>query len=152
MSKPNNLDDFWKRVDKRGPDECWLFQGSTTSSGYGQWRYGNKRPGAHRVAFSLSKGAIPEGLIVMHSCDNRPCCNPTHLSLGTQSDNMQDMVRKGRSTAGDNHPMIKIPDADLPLVKAAYFRDGATKSSVAKQFGVSRPTIFRIVSDERKTA
>lgn len=90
---------FWEKVDRRGPDDCWLWTASL-SAGYGQIGLGGKDGGnghAHRVAWELSRGPIPVGLNVLHRCDVPACCNPRHLFLGTLRDNTVDMYAKGRA-------------------------------------------------------
>lgn len=87
---------FWNHVDKKGENECWPWLGST-ASGYGQFNLGsNIFDRGHRLAWKYTNGEIPDGLYVLHKCDNRRCCNPNHLFLGTQKDNIQDAIRKGR--------------------------------------------------------
>lgn len=89
---------FWERVPVAGPDQCWEWMGAKTGrDGYG--RVGGQR--AHRVSWEIANGRpIPEGLIVLHSCDNPPCVNPRHLSVGTNTDNMRDASAKGRLKNG----------------------------------------------------
>jgi len=97
----DDIERFWKKVDKRSPDECWEWKGWRTGrNGYGQFIIQGHRFRAHRVAWELSTGISPNGLLVCHHCDNKPCCNPSHLFLGTVSDNARDMVKKGK------HPMF----------------------------------------------
>ncbi len=86
---------FWAKVDQHDPDGCWPWIGSLSTEGYG--KYGAGGQGAHRRAWMLAYGPIPQGMSVLHHCDNRPCCKPTDLFLGTQADNMADMLAKGRS-------------------------------------------------------
>lgn len=78
-------------------DECWLWTGAITSDGYGKCRPESDSWLAHRVAWTVARGEIPEGLCVCHKCDVRACCNPSHLFLGTNTDNVMDRCAKGRS-------------------------------------------------------
>jgi hypothetical protein len=89
-SDPN----FWKRVDIKGPDECWPFKGGGNYDGYCSYR----GKGAHRHACALAHGEIPEGMRALHSCDNPQCCNPNHLRIGTQQQNMIEKFQRGRHT------------------------------------------------------
>lgn len=86
---------FWSLVDRSG--ECWVWVGSRFSNGYGQFRIGGRSVGAHRVAWELTNGPIPNGLHICHHCDNPPCVRPSHLFAGTHSVNMQDAMNKGRA-------------------------------------------------------
>lgn len=93
---------FWSLVDRSGgPDACWEWQGPRYESGYGKFYYDGDSY-AYRIAYRLSnrlgRGEIPRGTCVMHSCDNRPCCNPGHLSLGTHLENMRDKHLRGRDS------------------------------------------------------
>ncbi len=87
---------FWPKVEKTGT--CWVWQGATDSHGYGQIHEEPRgHSQAHRVSWELAYGPIPEGLDVLHCCDNPPCVRPTHLFLGTQLDNNLDAINKGRN-------------------------------------------------------
>lgn len=85
---------FWSKVLKT--DTCWLWRAALFSTGYGQFQLDGRPHLAHRVAWSLTEGPIPDGMRCLHHCDVRRCVRPDHLFLGTDSDNMQDMVSKGR--------------------------------------------------------
>jgi len=86
---------FWSRVVRLGTDECWIWTSTTDSDGYGKIRVTGKQRAAHRVSWALANGREPD-LCVCHSCDNPKCVNPNHLWLGTQADNLRDMIAKGR--------------------------------------------------------
>jgi len=87
---------FWGYVAIGAPDECWLWKAGVFSNGYGQFRVGEKKVKAHRVAFEITFGrSVGFGLIVCHSCDNPPCCNPAHLSEGTHATQDREHKRRG---------------------------------------------------------
>ena len=92
------MDRFWDKVKKAGPDDCWEWQLGVGSHGYGKFTQGRQwEMTAHRFAYTITHGEIPKGQVVRHKCDNRRCCNPAHLELGKQGDNIRDMHvrRKG---------------------------------------------------------
>jgi hypothetical protein len=98
-----NIQNYWVKVDVKGPDECWLWTANTVR-GYGQFGVGpglkRRHVGAHRVAYFLGHGVDPGALCVCHTCDQPLCQNPAHLWLGTNLDNMQDCVAKGAAPPG----------------------------------------------------
>lgn len=107
VASMTRADRFWSKVDTSdGLFGCWIWTASrfTKRGGYGQFHEWPKVRYAHRVAWELTHGPIPDGMVVMHACDNPPCVNPQHLSLGTIADNAQDMVAKGRSLKGARSP------------------------------------------------
>jgi hypothetical protein len=93
---------FWTQVHF-GPS-CWEWMGRIERTGYGRLRFNSEMYSAHRAAWVLENGAIPDGIMVMHRCDNRKCVRPDHLFLGTHADNMKDMTDKGRQAKGIDHP------------------------------------------------
>ena len=86
-----------KKVQQGLPTPCWEFQGAKDQDGYGKIRVGDEIERAHRLSFMCKHGPIESGMVVRHKCDNPPCCNPEHLFLGTNEDNLKDMARKGRA-------------------------------------------------------
>lgn len=91
---------FWKFTERKGTNECWPWRGSTDKHGYGRISAGMGAGAsplkAYRVAYEMFNGAIPSGFVIRHKCDNPNCVNPNHLEVGTQKDNAQDMVKRGR--------------------------------------------------------
>lgn len=142
---------FWSKVDKSGgPDACWPWTEGTTSDGYGQLGVGSRTDGskttllAHRIAYQLKHGAIPDGLFVCHDCDNPPCCNADHLFLGTQRDNIRDAAEKGRRAIGERHPQAKLTDTEVRAIRAAL----GTQREIAARYGVSHATVGMIQRGE----
>ena len=84
---------FWAKVQVGSPDECWPWLGCRDSKGYGR---AGKRERAHRIAYQIVHGALPEDRLVRHTCDNPPCCNPAHLLIGDHADNARDAVERGQ--------------------------------------------------------
>jgi len=107
---------FWGKVDIRGPGECWNWQARRNKQGYGHFyvRIGGKpkTARAHRFAYQLVNGPIPDGMLVLHHCDNPSCCNPTHLFLGTHADNVADMWSKNRGPSGDKNGRRTCPESN----------------------------------------
>lgn len=138
---------FWSKVAKAGPDDCWLWTATKNNKGYGMFTISALigKEVAHRVSYKLSKGPIPRGLFVCHECDTPACVNPKHLFLGTNRDNMRDMVAKGRAGkgpgfSGDTHPSSKFTSNQITEMRKAYV-GGQTATSLAEQFGMDRSAI-----------
>jgi hypothetical protein len=123
--------------------ECIEWFGSISHKGYGQIGYQGKRYRAHRLAYINAHGDIPEGLIVMHKCDNRACVNPDHLTVGTYQQNTNDMIKKNRQPVGEQLPHAKLGEANVLDIKERLSR-GESQPSIAAIHGVSRTTISAI--------
>lgn len=140
-------DRFWAKANVQSEDQCWEWQANRDMNGYGRISgAGKRRFLAHRVAWTIANGPIPSGMVVMHKCDNPPCCNPSHLTLGTQEMNMKDMAAKGRAQRGTAHHNSKLTDDAVRLI-----RDNRTLSArkLAKQLGVGVWTIHNVRSGKR---
>jgi hypothetical protein len=133
---------FWSYVpDHLSPDGCWEWQGNVDSHGYGSFgnrsHLGNKQ--AHRLIYESQVSPIPEGLFVLHRCDNPPCVNPAHLFLGTQADNMADKVAKGRTSR-------KLTFAQVAEIEDRWAASRVPKMQLAREFGVAPVTISNILN------
>lgn len=157
-SRATKPEDMWDRVDtSHGPDSCWEWQGRT-NFGYGIVMIRGRNVRAHRLAFELTNGPIPDGLMVRHKCDNRRCVNPAHLELGTHQDNMNDMIERGRKPCGDRHHTRLRPEtvargerqgnsklSTSDVVRILELTRGEHNvSEIARMFGVQRAAIRRI--------
>lgn len=138
---------FWEKVSIAGPNDCWLWSASAYLNGYGQFWTGSNLTPAHRYAYFLVHGPIPPKMVVLHSCDNPRCCNPAHLSLGTQQDNVDDMLRKGRNNQakGEKQRNAKFTTEKIRQIREMYATGNYSQSELARQFNVSKPNIRSIV-------
>lgn len=139
---------FWEKVAiVDDAESCWLWQAGT-SGGYGMIKYKGRHHEAHRIAYMLTYGEIPDGLFVLHRCDVPACCRPEHLFLGTQADNMEDRRDKGRHPHGETHPLSKLTESDVRTIRQLH-KAGWSMNRLAKRFDVTSANISAIV--KRKT-
>lgn len=136
---------FWQWVDRKTPTECWLWIRRISSAGYGVYR----RTYAHRTAWQIEHGQrIPLGLVIRHTCDNPPCCNPAHLVIGTHRDNGRDMIQRGRShqrmPQGSAHPLARHTEAEILDIRARA-ANGETYASLARTYNMTPVGIRSIV-------
>jgi flavin-binding protein dodecin len=177
--KPKSPEDrFWSKVDRRGPADCWNWIAGRIPDGYGQFRLNNPRRqvGAHRFSYELHYGPIPEGLLVLHSCDNPSCVNPNHLSAGTTRDNSRDAIERGRNYPGfreefrkypekirraEQHPMRKLDWQKVREIRALISEGKLSRRQIAARYGVAPDTVHKIAvrrtwredpSEERETS
>jgi len=123
--------------------DCWFWKGEITNMGYGRIRVKGKNIGAHRLAFELAKGKIPEGMLVLHSCDVRSCVNPDHLRVGTQKQNQEDARLRNRTCFGEKNNKSKLTEEDVVAIR----KDSRTLKEIAKDYCVkSASTICYIKS------
>lgn len=154
---------FWARVDKSG--DCWVWTGRLSTSGYGQTHLHRPIPKTeltHRLAWKLeNKQEIPKGMVICHTCDNRPCVRPTHLFLGTYSDNTQDAIKKGRVCRGDDQWTRKYPErlrtaakgnhkstkhsAEVLIKATLEYKAGTTGKQIKAKYGLTTGAIYSIL-------
>jgi hypothetical protein len=154
IKKTNPLHDKKDQIDRflekicYGLSGCWYWRGSRSKFGYGC--FGRKK--AHRYSYELFNGKITNGLFVLHKCDIRNCVNPNHLFLGTQKDNVLDMVKKNRNKNkplfGDQNPMSKLTKKDVLLMRKIYNEEIISYKNIAKKFNVSTMTAYRAITKQ----
>lgn len=135
---------FAEKINKT--DSCWLWTSAFGDRGYGVfWVGGTKRSVfAHRYSYELHKGGIPDGQIVMHSCDNPACVNPDHLSTGTYKDNTQDAYRKNRRGVGSNATGSKPSMTELTAQRLKIVLGCLPRATLAELFGISVATLKNV--------
>ena len=127
----------------RAPSGCLEWTGEKSHNGYGRFRYDINgiayRWQAHRLVYTVYKGLIPDGLVVMHACDNPSCCAIEHLSVGTSKENRQDAARKGR--LGTNAKFSSVVCADMFRAN----QNGETQVSIAARYGTSQAAVWHCI-------
>jgi len=135
---------FWKKVSCA--DGCWNWLGGRTYNGYGltgfKCEHGQR---AHRISYVIHFGDIPEGMLVLHHCDNRLCVRPDHLFLGTAKDNTRDMIKKGRMLIGSERAGSKLTEEDIVRIRESY-KFGAKQKDLQIMYGMTSASISRIVT------
>ena len=134
---------FWGKMCPEPNTGCWLWTASFRTTGYGQINLRHRNVGAHRLAYELHHGPIPDGLCVLHRCDTPACCNPTHLFLGTRVDNNRDMASKGRSLHGEAHPHVSMTDAEIARLRADHAA-GVGPAELTRRTGLTRSRVGTI--------
>lgn len=150
---------FWEKVHKTA--DCWVWMASRHPTGYGQFRFEGRNTRASRVAWILTNGPIPHGLLVCHHCDNPSCVNPSHLFIGTNLDNSNDKIRKGRARwwakgdprnprtvtppVGSLNPNAKLSHALAAEIRAKYAVPGVTQQQLWIEYGISRAALQRVL-------
>ena len=147
---------FWKKVDRSG--SCWDWQAAADPRGYGWFKLNGKRILAHRLAYQMVVGDIPEGYDVCHHCDNPACVRPDHLFSGTRADNMRDSWQKGRSHGrppyypkGEQHSHHKLTRVQVLEIRRKYAVGGVTYRELALEYGVTFSNVGRVIRRDRWT-
>ena len=144
---------FWAKVNKDGPvpsqrpdlGPCWVWTAYCIEQGYGRFRMPDQSEYAHRVAYQLLFGPIPEGLCVLHDCDNPPCVR--HLYLGTQLDNAADRKARGRTAdrRGERSGATKLTNEVVRSLRVEY-AGGSTQQELSDVYGLTQSAVSRIVN------
>ncbi len=147
-----------KYFDRLSGDECWEWQGGKNHFGYGQIRYKSKERysqdsiGAHRLAWVInSHKSIPPKMVIMHTCDNRACVNPSHLKLGTQYDNIHDSIAKGRHgkgsvmVKGEDNINSKLTASQVTTMRDMHAKQGLSYRQLAKIYKVTAGNVCAVI-------
>lgn len=148
------LDRFWSKIIKSADvDDCWNWQASTTEKGYGRIWWNGKTRRAHRIAYELTYGNIADDIEVLHTCDNPSCCNPRHLFIGSQADNMRDREQKNRANhaANERHGRHKLTDEQVARLRRIYANRRVKYSTLAKLFRISIKQVWNILNMRNRT-
>ena len=142
---PTPSDTFMLRVNKIASG-CWEWSGTRNNYGYGIiLEKGEKPIRAHRFSYELFVGKIPDGMVIMHTCDNPPCVNPEHLKLGTKLDNNRDAHKKGRRPNGEKSHFAKLTESQV----ISILNDTRKQFEIAKDYNVGQDHISRIKSGKQ---
>lgn len=142
---------FWPKVEIQESNQCWIWKAAVRSKGYGQIKALRSRLvlDAHRVAYELAHGSIPEGMCVLHHCDNPPCVNAEHLFLGTRADNDRDRDEKGRTKFGEQLAFSRLTTAQVEQIRMRYAQ-AELQDHLAAEFGVTQQHVSNIVHYKRR--
>lgn len=144
------MNGFWPKVQRGGPNDCWPWLAACNHErgGYGVFNDRGRMYRAHRLAFELGTGISPGRQVVMHTCDNPPCCNPAHLKLGTQAENIADQVAKQRQPRGEKNGQSRLSKVDVLAIRKLK-QGGASSAAVARAFGINETAVYKIHSRQR---
>ena len=144
-------DPFFKfnRLYEKRDNGCWEWVGHKNIRGYGMQRFGSKAEFAHRKSYKLHRGEIPNGLCVLHKCDNPGCVNPDHLWLGTIQDNNLDCVRKDRHSKGEGRPGCKLKEKDVLEIRDLHQSGKLSAKEISIMFDLDWSYIYQILSKRK---
>lgn len=155
-SPEQQIESFWSKVNKDGSiplhmphlGKCWEWTAGKQYKGYGQFVFNRKIQSVHRISWILAFGSIHENLLVLHKCDNRACVNPEHLFLGTNQDNIDDMVAKNRQARprGEKYGGHKLTNEEVIAIRKEYEDDGISQAKLGIKYNVTSANIWYVVN------
>ena len=137
---------FWKNVNKT--DTCWIWKGVQFGHGYGNFRCCGDSCAAHRISWIITHKRIPEGMQVLHHCDNRLCVRPDHLWLGKNIDNVMDKVKKLRHDFGEKHPGARLTEKQIIEIRSLYKPYTMTAKMLSKKYEISISNIYSVLKNK----
>ncbi len=142
---------FWAKVNKEGPmpanpdlGNCWLWAAGSRGEGYGAFKIGRKAWDAHRVAYVIENGSIPDRLLVLHECDNRACVRPSHLKLGTFQENVADAMTRGGVRPFRRTRTTPLTEGEIAAIKHDYDH-GVSESVLCKKYEIAATSLKRLL-------
>lgn len=150
---------FWSKVNKNGsipahcPElgQCWEWTAFTDRNGYGRFQYNQKGTYSHRASWMIAYGNIPANTDILHKCDNPSCVRPDHLFIGTQQQNVSDMIAKGRHCHGEQRWNSKLTKVQADEIRERYANGERNKSALGREFDIHESIVRRILKGERWT-
>lgn len=138
---------FFAKIESPNESGCMEWKAARNAKGYGQFGVSGKMRVASRLAYELANGPIPDGMLVCHTCDNPPCCNPAHLFLGSAKDNQADKANKGRCAlqSGSKNNLARLTESVVLEIRAMR-ADGYKVSDLAHRFNVHQTTISKVIT------
>lgn len=148
-SRSESLREAFESIMGTPPEDgcCWEWTRYRDRKGYGQLGLGKRLLYAHRAAYEIYKGPIPDGMKVLHDpqkCNNPPCCNPAHLRIGTHDENMRDMDVAGTRRRGADAPGARLTDDEVREIRDTYAAGGISQAALGARYGVSQTIVSRI--------
>ena len=143
------LERFWAKVEKKGENDCWEWTAAKNEKGYGLIRIEGKNIKAHRVSLQIKiNREIGEGLVTKHSCDNRGCVNPQHLTEGTQSENIKEAYERGRISVrkGSEIGNSKLTETEILEIREICKEGLLTQKEIAELYGICSRNVSHIVN------
>lgn len=137
---------FWDNVTVAGPDDCWVWTGTIGNNGYGRMSVNCKYHSVHRLSYLIAHGEINDKLLVIHSCDNKPCVNPKHLSQDVHAENARQAMERGRVCARDRNGMARLSESDVEAIRVTYEHALVTQDEIARAYGIGNPQVSRIIN------